>query len=113
MGCFRHYLNVILEINRHFSSTVKYYHCGTLILPVAAGVSLGLGPKKSLSALCLVLFYLFVSSGLGGEFFSAKRAGIQNAKMEILRFFYNFLTPYPTTTYLFTTRYPLYAIRYF
>jgi len=33
---------------------------------------------------------------------SAIRAGIQKTKSEILRFFYNFLTPYFTTTYLFS-----------
>jgi len=52
----------------------------------------------------------FVSSGLGGELFWAKRAGIQKAKSKILKKFSSFLTLYFTMTY--ALHYPLYAICY-
>jgi hypothetical protein len=50
-----------------------------------------------------------VSSGLGGELFSAKRAGIQNTKSKFLKKFSPFLTPYFTISYVL--HYPLYATR--
>jgi len=44
----------------------------------------------------------FVSSGLGGELFSAKRAGTLDQIPKKIKKFSNSLTLYPTTSYLFS-----------
>jgi len=55
--------------------------------------------------------YFHKDSHLCGK--STKRAGTLDQKSNSPKIFSPFLTPYFTMTYLFSIRYPLYALRYF